>query len=332
VSFFESGTTTQRAVYQDAELTLAYSQPIIADGDGVFPDIYPDASGLYRVLMRDKNGVILPGYPIDDVVVPSVIASAADIPFTPTEDNTATNVQAAIENAGATGTDQAALLARYFTPWVTGGSSNAYTITPSPAITAYAAGQGFIIRPDRTNTGAATLNVNGIGAVNIKKTDTAGTPQALVAGEIYAGREFFAYDDGSQILISLGRDYPIRTSNANGDGTIFPDGTLICRSPVGFVANYNSGSECIVSWTFPVAFSTASGLTVTANLMAPTITGNGATVADACAPTKRQLLSPVIGGGTGTTTTAIRVHSITGVDFVALDKVYLSAQAIGRWF
>jgi hypothetical protein len=285
--------------------------------------------------MRDKNGVNLPGYPIDDVVVPVVIASAADIPFSPTEDNTATNVQAAIENAGAIATDQSALIARYFTPYVTGGSSNAYTITPSPAITAYTAGQGFIIRPDRTNTGAATLNVNGIGAVNIKKTDTSGTPQALVAGDIYAGREFFAYDDGSQILISLGRDYPIRTSNSNGDATVFPDGTLICRKST-LQLTYTSTVETTATWTFPVAFSTATGLSATANLCPALITSSGNTVAAGCASMLREnLLPPIVGGGTGTTTLAVRVHcksASSPYEFTAPDVVYVSIQAIGRWF
>jgi hypothetical protein len=334
VFFFESGTTTQRAVYQDAELTLAYSQPVLADSDGVFPDIYPDASGLYRVLMRDADGVNLPGYPVDGVVVPAVIATAADIPFSPTEGNDATNVQDAILNAGASTEDSADLIARYFTPYVTGGSTNAYTITPSPAITSYVAGQGFTVRPDRTNTGAATLNVNGIGAVSIKKTNTSGTPTALVAGDIYAGREFFVYDDGTQMLMSLGRDYPIRTSNANGDATVFPDGTLICRKST-FAMDYNDAGTCVGTWTCPVPFSTATGLSVSATLCPPIITSNGSTVASGGGNvSKTLLLSPVVGGGTGTTTIAVRVHCMLSAltFFQPGNSVYCSIIAIGRWF
>jgi hypothetical protein len=332
VFFFESGTTTQRAVYQDAELTLAYSQPVLADSDGVFPDIYPDASGLYRVLMRDADGVNLPGYPVDGVVVPVVVTTAADLPFSPTEENDATNVQDAIVNATSAAEDNSDLIARYFTPYVTGGSSNAYTITPSPVITSYAAGQGFTVRPDRTNTGAATLNINGVGARNIKKTNSSGTPTALIAGDIQAGREFFAYDDGTQILITFNREWPIRTTTANGDGTIFPDGTLICRNGT-FKLDYNSGSDCVGTWTLPVAFSTSTELAVNANICPPLITGSGIDVADDCTPTRSMLLSPIVGGGTGTTNIAMRVGRVSGLtDFQPGDFVYVSVIAIGRWF
>ena len=50
-----------------------------------------------------------------------------------------------------------------------GGSANAHTITLTPAITAYAAGQRFAFIPGNTNTGATTIDVNGVGAKSIKK-------------------------------------------------------------------------------------------------------------------------------------------------------------------
>lgn len=48
-----------------------------------------------------------------------------------------------------------------------GGSANAYTLTLAPAITAYAAGQEFVFKANHLSTGAATLNVSGLGAKNI---------------------------------------------------------------------------------------------------------------------------------------------------------------------
>jgi hypothetical protein len=49
-----------------------------------------------------------------------------------------------------------------------GGSANAYTLTPSPAITAYAAGQCFKFKANFLSTGAATLAVSGLAAKDIK--------------------------------------------------------------------------------------------------------------------------------------------------------------------
>lgn len=50
----------------------------------------------------------------------------------------------------------------------TGGAANAYTGSLSPAIAAYAAGENAIIIPNFENTGASTINLNGVGAANIK--------------------------------------------------------------------------------------------------------------------------------------------------------------------
>lgn len=49
--------------------------------------------------------------------------------------------------------------------YTTAGTEPTYTLTPSPAITAYAAGQWFLIKVHSTNaSGDATLNVSAIGA------------------------------------------------------------------------------------------------------------------------------------------------------------------------
>lgn len=47
--------------------------------------------------------------------------------------------------------------------------TDSYAISPSPSITAYAAGQIFTFKAGTANTGAATLNVSGLGAKTIKK-------------------------------------------------------------------------------------------------------------------------------------------------------------------
>lgn len=77
--------------------------------------------------------------------------------------------------------------------------TDTYTMTLSPAITAYAAGQSFIGLVTNANTGASTLNVNSVGAKNILDINGA----ALTAGAIPAGSiASFIYDGTQFILLS----------------------------------------------------------------------------------------------------------------------------------
>ena len=64
-----------------------------------------------------------------------------------------------------------------------GGTADGLTVTANSAFTSYADGLILSFRATATNTGAATLNVNGLGAKAIRKM-SAGGDAALVAGEI----------------------------------------------------------------------------------------------------------------------------------------------------
>lgn len=65
------------------------------------------------------------------------------------------------------------------------GAANAYVITPSPAITAYAAGQTFTFKAANSNTGASTINVSGVGTKNIFKNGVGLGGAVIVAGQTY---------------------------------------------------------------------------------------------------------------------------------------------------
>ncbi|WP_133116107.1 hypothetical protein [Mesorhizobium wenxiniae] len=66
-----------------------------------------------------------------------------------------------------------------------GGTADALTITTNSAFTAYANGRILALRIATDNTGAATLNVNAIGAKSIRKMVAAGE-SALTGGELQA--------------------------------------------------------------------------------------------------------------------------------------------------
>lgn len=93
------------------------------------------------------------------------------------------------------------------------GTANAQTLTLAPAITAYTAGQGFRFKAGATNTGAATLNVNGLGAKSIKKCD--GTI-ALVAGDITTGQIIHVVYDGTNFQMIADRKLPAPVASKYG--------------------------------------------------------------------------------------------------------------------
>lgn len=78
--------------------------------------------------------------------------------------------------------------------------TDAYAITPSPAITAYTTGQSFTFKAGTANTGAATLNVNALGAKTIKKNVSAD----LATGDILANQIVKVVYDGTNMqMVSL---------------------------------------------------------------------------------------------------------------------------------
>lgn len=68
---------------------------------------------------------------------------------------------------------------------VTAGSSNAYTLTTNNAHASLAAQSLLVFRADRANTGAVTLNVDGLGAKSLRAAGAVLSSGALAADVIY---------------------------------------------------------------------------------------------------------------------------------------------------
>lgn len=77
------------------------------------------------------------------------------------------------------------------------GSANAYALAPSPAVSAYAAGQMVTLKPVNANTGASTLAVSGLSAVAVKMQDGS----ALSAGAMLAGGVYLLMHDGTNFVL-----------------------------------------------------------------------------------------------------------------------------------
>jgi hypothetical protein len=103
--------------------------------------------------------------------------------------------------------------------------TDAYAITLSPVPTSYAAGMTVRFKAGTANTGTATLNVNGLGAITLKK----GNNTDLETGDILANQVVTAVYDGTSFYIQGGTATPVAykvgsatydTSTASGTQTI----------------------------------------------------------------------------------------------------------------
>lgn len=110
------------------------------------------------------------------------------------------------------------------TAFTSGGVSTALTLTPVPAIAAYAANQRFRVKFSVASTGADTLNVSGLGVKNLKQYDSTGAKVAAVfaanqLGDIeYDGADFVLLDQ----LPAAGRLIGIQYFGASGTYTPNP--------------------------------------------------------------------------------------------------------------
>lgn len=88
------------------------------------------------------------------------------------------------------------------------GSDDTYTAALTPALPAYTAGQMFAVKLTVANTGACTINFNGLGAKNIKKY-ASGAQADPETGDIVANMPcIFLYDGTSMILMNPGATMP----------------------------------------------------------------------------------------------------------------------------
>jgi hypothetical protein len=97
-TFYLTGTMTPILVYSDVAGMVPATNPVVADGSGVFPQTY--FNGDAKVIVRDVDGATV--WTLDPIPATSGDATgAANVSFAPTVDLPQTNVQDAIEAAAA---------------------------------------------------------------------------------------------------------------------------------------------------------------------------------------------------------------------------------------
>lgn len=101
------------------------------------------------------------------------------------------------------------------------GAANALAVTLTPALLEYKAGLRLMIKAAASNTGATTLNVNGLGARNVVRRDGA----ILFDSDVLAGAvQEYAFDGTNfQLLSAIGSGQLVRNLNLYVNAAIGSD-------------------------------------------------------------------------------------------------------------
>jgi hypothetical protein len=158
--------------------------------------------------------------------------------------------------------------------FITAAGTDTITGTTSPALTAYATGNQFSFVVANTNTGAVTINVDGLGAKAITRTGTT----ALVAADMVAGQAVEIIYDGTRFQLV----------NGNSFTNLKVSGTLGVTGVATFTAQPIVSS---LTASLPVFTGASKGL------VSNTMTGTGNVVMS----TSPTLVTPVLGAATATT-------------------------------
>jgi hypothetical protein len=133
-----------------------------------------------------------------------------------------------------------------FTYATAGGTANALTLTLAPVPASLYTGMAVEFLAPNANTGAATLNVNGLGAKPIISAGAALTANAILLGVVYSA----VYDGTSFHLQSqLGATITSYSYGATNNWEIYSNGKI---RQWGFYA-VASGSETSYTVTLPLA-------------------------------------------------------------------------------
>lgn len=251
------------------------------DGSGTMSVPYPDfiSGKTISSTQVDANNADLVSEITNSLPRDGQAAPTANIPFG--------NFKITGLGAGSAATDSAHLgqvqAQAYIWCGTAGGTADAITLSPSPVITAYAAGQCFRFVASADNTGAMTVAVSGLATKDIKKT-ASGAAAAVAAADIkagsivnivYDGTQFRVFDvidslessdiTGQTEVVIAADDY-ILLSDASDSGALKKDtvqGILDLVFPSGIIVPYG-GATAPTGWL--LCYGQAVSRTTYANL------------------------------------------------------------------
>jgi hypothetical protein len=181
--FYLTGTTTPVTTYQDINLTVANTNPVLSDANGRFPEIwYSDLSQLKLIVKDSLDNTV---ETCDPVGATAEIVSLNDFDVRPTS------------------------------YWgLTTGTSTAYTLSANPTVISYNNSQAFVIQIHTDCGNNPTLAVDSLTAQNFKKYTQQGTKINLKASDLKANQRYFCTYDGVDIVVLNPNSLPLLSGSA----------------------------------------------------------------------------------------------------------------------
>jgi hypothetical protein len=159
------------------------------------------------------------------------------------------------------------------------GAADAYTVSANQTLTAYYDGLTIAFEVTAANTATATLNVDSVGAKEIKKWHD----QGLVSGDLEAGQKIVVvYDSDSdvwQLLTPTAAGATANVITTRGDLIYGNSSAAAARLAIGAADRILSSDGTDVSWVAgPIGKHT---VWVPSGAMRPTVSNGAASLADA---------------------------------------------------
>lgn len=128
----------------------------------------------------------------------------------------------------------------------TGGTSTAFTLTPTPASAANTTNQRFRVKFHAAAGATPTLAVSGLTALNLKYKDSTGTKQAITATQVPINWASDVENDGTDWVVE--------------NVAILPGVTTNSDASTGYVGEYQTAQRLISA---AISLTTATSATVT---------------------------------------------------------------------
>lgn len=214
--FYETGTTTKKSIFADANLTTPLTNPILSDANGYFEQVFMEDTGeSYKVVLADDTDTDPPTSPI--WTADPVEVDANDI------------------NSFDTRPAQ---------HWgTTTGSDTAYQISPKTPIASYTDDLLFSLQIHIDNTGAATLEVedlndpgNFLPALDIKKYDGTGGKVDVEAADLQGNQTYIFRIDATDAVV-LNPQAPYLDGKNLGEATTSQFGVSLLNQTISIANN-----------------------------------------------------------------------------------------------
>lgn len=154
------------------------------------------------------------------------------------------------------------------------GGTDTYACTLSPAIIAYTTGTFFWFKANTTNTGTASVNFNGVGALTIVKMQ-GGITTTLADGDIKAGQWVSGFYDGTNFQMTSQPGFAgfVASGSTPSVGTCGTIGTG-SKNSAGFITTATGACTSVLTFasaTAPTGWSCAiNNFTTPANVFQQT--------------------------------------------------------------